>query len=115
MEIDKESSLLKVEAAYGAEARQLIIPPQVSVGTTEYEAIRLFKVETELAEINIDEDTIGIFSKILGGKSRPNPKEYKLQDKDRVEIYRALMFDPNEARLKRAAQKRRRMVSSRCL
>lgn len=105
MKSNKESSLLSIEVAYGAEARQLIIPLQVNAGTTAYEAIELSKIESEFAEINIDEDPIGIFSKILDGKSNPSPREYKLQDKDRVEIYRSLIIDPKQARLKRAARK----------
>jgi putative ubiquitin-RnfH superfamily antitoxin RatB of RatAB toxin-antitoxin module len=50
---NKESSLLSIEVAYGAEARQLIIPLQVNAGTTAYEAIELSKIESEFAEINI--------------------------------------------------------------
>ena len=72
-----------------------------SNGTTAYAAIRLSKIEQEFEEIDID-SPIGIFGKILDGKSRPNPKEYVLQDNDRV-IHRPLTVDPKKARLKRAA------------
>tara|TARA_B100000427_G_scaffold50046_1_gene38081 strand:- start:358 stop:561 length:204 start_codon:yes stop_codon:yes gene_type:complete len=52
-----------------------------------YAAIRLSRIEREFEEIDIDVCPIGIFGSILDGKSRPNPKEYVLQDNDRVEIY----------------------------
>lgn len=45
---------------------------------------------------------MGIYSSVLDGKNRPTPREYVLQARDRVEIYRPLTMDPNTARLKRA-------------
>jgi putative ubiquitin-RnfH superfamily antitoxin RatB of RatAB toxin-antitoxin module len=45
---------------------------------------------------------MGIFSKLLDGKGRPTAKEYVLQIRDRVEIYRPLTIDPMQARLNRA-------------
>ena len=45
---------------------------------------------------------MGIFSKLLDGKGRPTAKEYVLQARDRVEIYRPLIIDPMQARLDRA-------------
>jgi len=38
----------------------------------------------------------------LNGKSMPLPKDYVLKARDRVEIYRGLLIDPKQARLKRA-------------
>ena len=105
MNIKKETPLLSVEVAYGTEIKQVIIPLRVKIGTTAYEAIKLSNIEDEFEGINAEEDPIGIFSKILDGKTRPGPKEYKLQEKDRVEIYRPLIIDPKEARLKRASER----------
>jgi putative ubiquitin-RnfH superfamily antitoxin RatB of RatAB toxin-antitoxin module len=45
---------------------------------------------------------MGIFSSLLDGKTRAVPREYVLQVRDRVEIYRPLLIDPKQARLKRA-------------
>jgi len=104
LNIGKKIPLLSVEVAYGTKVKQVIIPLRVKIGTTAYEAIKLSNIEDEFEGINAEKDPIGIFSKILDGKSRPGPKEYKLQEKDRVEIYRPLIIDPKEARLKRVSE-----------
>jgi putative ubiquitin-RnfH superfamily antitoxin RatB of RatAB toxin-antitoxin module len=48
---------------------------------------------------------MGIFSQPLNGKVLPTPSEYIVQPKDRVEIYRPLLADPKQARLRRAKNK----------
>ena len=103
MNEEATGSAIHVEVAYATIERQCVIPLKVTNGTTAYAAIRLSKIEQEFEEIDIDGSPIGIFGKILDGKSRPNSKEYVLQDNDRVEIYRPLTVDPKKARLKRAA------------
>lgn len=49
---------------------------------------------------------VGVFGKV-------RPLAHVLADHDRVEIYRALMFDPKESRRRRAAHKARREASRR--
>ncbi|NKB35232.1 MAG: RnfH family protein [Pseudomonadales bacterium] len=96
---------MNVEVAYGTPEKQLIIALKVPLGTTAFEAIQLSNIVDEFPGINPDKDPIGIFSKPLDGKSRPEPKEYLLQEKDRVEIYRPLIIDPKAARAERAQKK----------
>ena len=103
MSEEATGSAIYVEVAYATIERQCVIPLKVTNGTTAHAAIRLSKIEQEFEEIDIDGCSIGIFGSILDGKSMPNPKEYVLQDNDRVEIYRPLTVDPKKARLKRAA------------
>lgn len=99
---DKDGSLIKVEIAYATPERQLIVPLNVSVGTTALEAVRQSNIAAEFSEIDIDKDPMGIFSKPLDGKGRPKPDEYMMCAGDRVEIYRPLIIDPKAARLDRA-------------
>jgi len=47
---------------------------------------------------------MGIFSQVLGTKGLPEPKDYQLQERDRVEIYRPLIVDPKEVRRRRAEE-----------
>ena len=103
MNEEATGSAIHVEVVYATIERQCVIPLKVTNGTTAYSAIRLSKIEQEFEEIDVDGSPIGIYGKILDGKSRPNPKECVLQDNDRVEIYRPLTVDPKKARLKRAA------------
>jgi putative ubiquitin-RnfH superfamily antitoxin RatB of RatAB toxin-antitoxin module len=58
----------------------------------------------EFPEIDPEQADMGIFSHNLDGKSLPLPKDYRLKAGDRVEIYRPLLLDPNQARLLRAAR-----------
>ena len=91
-----------VEVAYGNAERQLIVALEVPLGTTAYEAVLLSKIRNEFEKIDPESDPMGIFSKPLNGKSMPLPKDYVLKARDRVEIYRGLLIDPKQARLKRA-------------
>lgn len=110
MSEEATGSAICVEVAYATIERQCVIPLKVTNGTTAYAAIRLSKIEQEFEEIDIDGCPIGIFGSILDGKSMPNPKEYVLQDNDRVEIYRPLTVDPKKARRKRAASAKAKKI-----
>lgn len=99
---DQVETLIKVEVAYATPERQLIVPLEVPLGTTAFEAVKRSNIGAEFAEINIKKDPMGIFSKPLDGKGRPKPDEYEMCAGDRVEIYRPLIIDPKAARLDRA-------------
>ena len=91
-----------VEVAFATPSKQLIVALTVPVGTTAYQAVVLSNIKDEFDEIDLDTMPMGIFSKLLDGKGRPTAKEYVLQVRDRVEIYRPLTIDPMQARLNRA-------------
>jgi putative ubiquitin-RnfH superfamily antitoxin RatB of RatAB toxin-antitoxin module len=91
-----------VEVAFATPSKQLIVPLTVPIGTTAYQAAVLSNIKDEFDEIDLDAMPMGIFSKLLDGKGRPTAKEYVLQIRDRVEIYRPLTIDPMQARLNRA-------------
>jgi putative ubiquitin-RnfH superfamily antitoxin RatB of RatAB toxin-antitoxin module len=91
-----------VEVAFATPSKQLIVPLTVPIGTTAYQAVVLSNIKDEFDEIDLDTMPMGIFSKLLDGKGRPTAKEYVLQIRDRVEIYRPLTIDPMQARLNRA-------------
>lgn len=95
-------NFIAVEVAYATPERQLIVPLNVPLGTTAYEAVKLSNICDEFSGISIDRDPMGIFSKPLDGRGRPKPREYPLCAGDRVEIYRPLIIDPKRARLDRA-------------
>ncbi len=99
---ESEQKLIAVEVAYATPDRQLIIALDVPAGTTAYQAVLQSGIVDEFDEIDPDTDPMGIFSRLLDGKGKPKPTEYQLQALDRVEIYRPLLIDPKQARLKRA-------------
>jgi putative ubiquitin-RnfH superfamily antitoxin RatB of RatAB toxin-antitoxin module len=104
---DQESRSIVVEVAYATPEKQKIISLTVPEGCTAYNAVIESGIVNEFPAINLDKDPMGIFSRPLNGKGQPLPKDYVLQEGDRVEIYRPLQIDPKQARLQRADKKSR--------
>jgi hypothetical protein len=51
---------------------------------------------------------VGIFSQVLCSKGLADADVYKLQEGDRVEIYRPLTLDPKEIRRRRAEEAKKK-------
>ncbi len=91
------SRIINIEVAYGICERQVVIPLTISNSTLVLEAIELSNIKSifpELVEVN--PNAIGIFGKKI------DVTTYKLQQDDRIEIYRPLTKTPNQIRLERA-------------
>lgn len=101
---DKAAATIPVEVAYATPKKQRIVALDVPLGTTAYEAVIASNITREFPGIDPESAPMGIFSRLLDGKGRPTPREYVLQEWDRVEIYRPLLIDPKQARLQRAGQ-----------
>lgn len=106
------ANTITVEVAYALAEEQKIIALDVPPGTTARQAVRMSGMVESFPEIDVDQATMGIFSQVLGTKGLPGPDEYRLQAKDRVEIYRPLVADPKEVRKKRAAKARERRAEA---
>ncbi len=87
--------LIGVEVAYATPQEQLILNVDLVRGSTLRDAIQKSGILERFPEIDLARATVGIW-----GKARP--EEHVLQPGDRVEIYRALIADPKEARRRRA-------------
>ena len=88
-------TIINVEVAYAKPDEQVIIPLQVSEGTTVNEAIELSQVLLRFPEIDLVKTKVGIFSQVC-------KLDAVLKQNDRVEIYRPLLLDPMQARRQRA-------------
>lgn len=88
---------IRVEVAYARPERQLILAVEAPPGITVEQAIDRSGILDEFPEIDLDQQKVGVFGKAT-------TPDAVLADGDRVEIYRALIADPKEARRKRAAQ-----------
>ncbi len=106
LEPEADEALIEVEVAYATPEKQQIVTLQVPKGTTAYEAVVKSGIAEEFPQIDIESNSMGIFSEVLDGKKLPLPDEYVLGPRDRVEIYRPLIIDPKQARLARAARKK---------
>jgi putative ubiquitin-RnfH superfamily antitoxin RatB of RatAB toxin-antitoxin module len=89
---------LQVYVAYAQPAQEFIRPLQVAPGTTVGQAIELSGVLASFPEINLVTQPVGIYGK-------KKTLDTVLRDRDRIEIYRALVADPKDSRRKRAAKK----------
>ena len=69
--------------------------------STALDAIRASGLAERFPEVDIGAATIGVWGRACAPDTR-------LQDGDRVELYRPLTMDPNEARRLRARQTRER-------
>ncbi|MEX2131075.1 MAG: RnfH family protein [Pseudohongiellaceae bacterium] len=98
--------MILVEVAYALPEKQKIIAIRVPLGTTARQAVKQSGIDAEFPGLDITESPMGIFSRRLNGRDLPLPEEYVLQPRDRIEIYRPLIIDPNEARLARARKSR---------
>ncbi len=103
-QIEGMNEMIEVEVVYAEPAGQKLIALQVPVGTTALEAIKQSGILQDFPSIDLDTVTFGIFSRPLDGRSTPTADEYIMQEHDRVEIYRPLLIDPKQARLRRAAR-----------
>ena len=102
---EQDVEMIPVEVAYGTPEKQRICELLVPKGTTAFEAVIKSGITREFPAIDVEKDAMGIFSVLMDGKNLPLPKEYKLELKDRVEIYRPLIIDPKQARLDRAKKR----------
>jgi len=92
MPTDKE---IKVEVAYATPDVQRIFTVWVVEGSSIETAIDRSGVLEVFPEIDLLKQKVGIFS-------RQKKLSDKVKEGDRIEIYRALLLDPKEARRKRA-------------
>ena len=89
---------MSVEVAYARPDQQVIITVDVPEEATAQMAIDASGIRERFPEIDLSQQKIGIFSRLVTLNQR-------LQPRDRVEIYRPLQADPKAARRERAAKK----------
>lgn len=88
---------IQIEVAYATPERQQIIPLRVTAGTTVADAIEQSNIKHYFAEIDLEQQKVGIWSKAV-------KLDHELRDGDRIEIYRPLIADPKAVRRRRADQ-----------
>lgn len=94
---NKSSSKILVEVVYALPDEQTLLAFEVDEAATAQEVINQSGILDKYPEIDLTVNKIGLFSKII-------KLDQAVREKDRVEIYRALIADPKEVRKKRAAE-----------
>lgn len=90
---------IAVELVYALPDTQEVVALRVAAGTTVREAIRLSGLSARYPQIDAEGVPVGIHGRAVA-------RDAKLQDGDRVEVYRPLVADPKQARRRRASRAR---------
>ena len=99
--------MIEVEVVYALPHKQIKVTVTLSEGQSALDALRLSNLQSQLPETDLLQLEMGIYSRLLDGRSSPLPADYLMRDGDRLELYRPLQLDPNKARLLRAARKKK--------
>jgi putative ubiquitin-RnfH superfamily antitoxin RatB of RatAB toxin-antitoxin module len=89
---------LQVYVCYATARDEFLRPMNVAAGTTIGQAIEMSGVLEAYPDINLTTQPVGIYAK-------KKTLDTVLRDRDRIEIYRALVADPKDSRRRRAARK----------
>ena len=90
--------MLRCEVAYARPDRQFVCVVELREGATAAEALQASGLLETCSEIDPATATFGVFGRVVLA-------DHRLQDGDRVEIYRPLKVDPRAARRARAKLK----------
>lgn len=96
------NNLINIEIAFASTTQQTILPLQVKLGTTILEAINQSGILSLHAEINLDPsaqsfNSVGIFGQL-------KDLNVRVEQDDRIEIYRQLPQSAMEQRKKKAVK-----------
>lgn len=94
--------VIRVEVAYATPSKQKMIALQVAVGSTIGSVIQKSGILPIFPEIDLAQQKVGVFGKV-------GELTDLVGEGDRIEIYRALVIDPMEARRKRVIKKKGRI------
>jgi putative ubiquitin-RnfH superfamily antitoxin RatB of RatAB toxin-antitoxin module len=92
---------IRVEVVYALPERQWSIPLELPEGAIVRTALESAPVLAMLAEAGAELGPVGVWGRVV-------QPDHRLQDRDRVEIYRALAADPKTARRRRAGSMTRK-------
>ena len=89
--------MVNITVSYATPEKQVEIALSVDADCTVQTAIEISALLKQFPEINLSQNLVGIFSQRV-------TLETVVQEGDRVEIYRALLIDPKEARKRRVVK-----------
>jgi uncharacterized protein len=87
-----------VEVVFAGQEKVLQRFVEVDAGATVKIALEKSAILEDIPEFQVNDGNIGIFSRKVG-------LEHKLEENDRIELYRQLTLTPNEIRKRKAERK----------
>jgi Uncharacterized protein conserved in bacteria len=94
-----EPALLRVSVCYALPGRAWMRELTLAPGATVADALAASGFGQAFPDVDVAASGVGVYGK------RCDPAR-KLEDGDRVEVYRPLVFDPMESRRRRAAKRK---------
>ena len=91
------SQQIQIEVAYARPDEQALLSLRVAAGSTVAQVIEVSGVLEKFPEIDLARNKVGIFGKLT-------KLDTVVRERDRIEIYRALIADPKEIRRQRAEE-----------
>lgn len=88
---------IRVQVIYALPERQDMVTIELPEGATTLQAVEASGLLQKHPDIDLARNKLGVFAKLV-------KTDQVLRDRDRVEIYRALIADPKEVRRQRAAE-----------
>jgi putative ubiquitin-RnfH superfamily antitoxin RatB of RatAB toxin-antitoxin module len=98
---DQKKPMLRVEVVYALREEQVLVALELPEGATVRQAVEKSWLLRRFPDIDPVRARVGIFGRVTADDAR-------LEDGDRVEIYRPLAVDPKDARRDRAGPRRPR-------
>jgi uncharacterized protein len=89
---------IEVTVVFALPDRATEIPVRLPAGATVADALEASGLAERHSDVDMARARVGIFGKL-------SDRNATLADGDRVEVYRALIADPKERRLRRAAER----------
>ncbi len=90
---------MRVEVAYALPDAQYVIELTLADGATVADALSRVKSEPGFADLDLEQMRVGIYGCVVPDRNQ------RLEEGDRVEVYRPLTVDPMTARRLRANRK----------
>jgi putative ubiquitin-RnfH superfamily antitoxin RatB of RatAB toxin-antitoxin module len=82
-----ENKTMRISVTYAEPSKQRWFELEVPIDTCAEEAIRLSGILQQFPEIDLDDNKIGVFGRVI-------KLQQPLKEGDRVEIYRPITADP---------------------
>lgn len=89
------SARINVEVVYAAPKRQVLLEVRVDEGSTVAEVLAASSIGDHFPEQDLTSCEVGIWGRVVA-------RDTRVQDGDRIELYRPLVIEPREARRLRA-------------
>jgi putative ubiquitin-RnfH superfamily antitoxin RatB of RatAB toxin-antitoxin module len=90
---------MRVEVAYALPDAQYVIELTLADGATVADALSRVKAAPGFVDLDLDQMRVGIFGSVVADRTQ------RLEEGDRLEVYRPLTVDPMTARRLRANRK----------